>query len=213
MNGANGNQIRFQPKWRKISYGGRQPGYDDNYTDESFLEEMVTNANAVKRDLLKVMVDSVPISQYLCIVTLVVSTWTLTLNMVIDEADLLKLDVGLMLVGFSVLLLATCPFSAQLLSKYVLNISFFISGLYVLAPIYHTLTRSISSDSIWALVVSLLLVHLFLHDYSSSTIRPPGRVGLAQLVIFLVVELIHPSSNSRFDMNVVFTTNYSFSGR
>jgi phosphatidylinositol N-acetylglucosaminyltransferase subunit C len=213
MNGANGNQIRFQPKWRKVAYGERQPGYDDNYTDESFLEEMVTNANAVKRDLLKVMVDSVPISQYLCIVTLVVSTWTLTLNMVIDEADLLKLDVGLMLVGFSVLLLATCPFSAQLLSKYVLNISFFISGLYVLAPIYHTLTRSISSDSIWALAVSLLLVHLFLHDYSSSTIRPPGRVGLAQLVIFLVVELIHPSSNSRFDMNVVFTTNYSFSGR
>jgi phosphatidylinositol N-acetylglucosaminyltransferase subunit C len=213
MNGANGNQIRFQPKWRKVAYGERQPGYDDNYTDESFLEEMVTNANAVKRDLLKVMVDSVPISQYLCIVTLVVSTWTLTLNMVIDEADLLKLDVGLMLVGFSVLLLTTCPFSAQLLSKYVLNISFFISGLYVLAPIYHTLTRSISSDSIWALVVSLLLVHLFLHDYSSSTIRPPGRVGLAQLVIFLVVELIHSSSNSRFDMNVVFTTNYSFSGR
>jgi hypothetical protein len=39
------------------------------------------------------------------------------------------------------------------------------------------------------------------------------RVSLAQLVRFLVVELIHPGSNPRFDMGVTFTANYSFSGR
>jgi hypothetical protein len=39
------------------------------------------------------------------------------------------------------------------------------------------------------------------------------RVNLAQLVRFLVVELTQPCSNHRFDMNVVFTANYSFSGR
>jgi hypothetical protein len=39
------------------------------------------------------------------------------------------------------------------------------------------------------------------------------RVGLAQLVRFLVVELTHPGSNLRFDMGIVFTANYSFSGR
>jgi hypothetical protein len=39
------------------------------------------------------------------------------------------------------------------------------------------------------------------------------RVGLAELVRFLVVELIHPDSNFRFDMSVIFMTNYSFSGR
>jgi len=157
MKSSDGNRIRLQPMWRKVAYGGRQPGYDDNYTDESFLEEMVMNANVVKRDLLKVMIDSVSISQYLCIVALVVSTWTLTLNLDIDEATLLKLDVGLLLVGFSVLLLTTCPFSLKLL------------------------TKSISSDSIWALAVSLLLVHLFLHDYSGSTIRPPGALNNPKL--------------------------------
>ncbi|XP_052142358.1 phosphatidylinositol N-acetylglucosaminyltransferase subunit C [Oryza glaberrima] len=170
-----------RPKWRKVAYGGRQPGYDDNHTDESFLEEMVMNANVVKRDLLKVMIDSVSISQYLCIVALVVSTWTYTLNLVIDEVTLLKLDTSLLLAGFSMLLLTASPFSLKLLSKYVLNTSFFISGLYVLAPIYQTLTRSISSDSIWALAVCLLLVHLFLHDYSGSTIRPPGALNNPKL--------------------------------
>ena len=176
-----GNLIRCRTKWRKVAYGGMQPGYDDNYTDDSFLEEMVMNANVVKRDFLRVMVDSVSISQYLCIVALVVSTWTHTLNLAIDEITLLKFDIGLVLVGFLVLLLTTSPFSLKLLSKYVLNISFFTSGLYVLAPICHTLTRSISSDSIWALAVFLLLVHLFLHDYSGSTIRPPGALNNPKL--------------------------------
>jgi hypothetical protein len=37
-------------------------------------------------------------------------------------------------------------------------------------------------------------------------------VSLVQLIRFLVVELIHTCSNIRFDMSVVFTANYSFSG-
>ncbi|THU70864.1 hypothetical protein C4D60_Mb08t29500 [Musa balbisiana] len=175
MEGAT-DQVIERPKWKKVAYGGMQPGYDDNYTDESFLEEMVMNANVVKRDLWKVMQDSVSITQYICIVALVVSVWAHTLSLNIDEISLLKLDVGLLALGFSILLLTSSQLSVQLLSRYFLNISFFICGLYILAPIYHTLTRSISSDSIVALTVSLLIIHLFLHDYSGSTIRPPGAL-------------------------------------
>ncbi|XP_020084190.1 phosphatidylinositol N-acetylglucosaminyltransferase subunit C [Ananas comosus] len=176
------NETAHRPKWKKVAYGGMQPGYADNYTDDSFLEEMVMNANVVKRDLLKVMQDSVSISQYLCIIALVICVWTYTLSLVIDESSLLKLDIGLLALGFLVLVLTTSPLSWELLFKYFLNISFFISGLYILAPIYHTLTRSISSDSIWALTVSLLLVHLFLHDYSGSNISTsasPNNLKLA----------------------------------
>ncbi|OVA06480.1 Phosphatidylinositol N-acetylglucosaminyltransferase [Macleaya cordata] len=175
-NRAEENLSPSRPKWRKVAYGGMQPGYDDNYTDESFLEGMVMNANVVKRDMLKVMQDSISISQYLCIVALVVCVWTYTLGSNISEASLLLLDVGLLGSGFLVLLLTAKTLSILLLFQYLLNISFFISGLYMLAPIYHTLTRSISSDSIWALTASLLILHLFLHDYSGSTIRPPGAL-------------------------------------
>ncbi|KAL1324556.1 hypothetical protein AAHE18_13G099100 [Arachis hypogaea] len=47
--------LRFEvrPRWRKVAYGGMQPGFDDNHTDESFLEGMVMNANVVRRDMLK----------------------------------------------------------------------------------------------------------------------------------------------------------------
>jgi hypothetical protein len=39
------------------------------------------------------------------------------------------------------------------------------------------------------------------------------RVGLAQLVKLLVVELTQSDLNHRFDMSVTFMANYSFSGK
>ncbi|GAV69233.1 GPI2 domain-containing protein [Cephalotus follicularis] len=178
---TSGNYSPTRPKWRKVAYGGMQPGFDDNHTDESFLEDMVMNANVVKRDMLKVMLDSVSISQYLCIVALVVLVWTYTLRSILDENSLLILDVSLLGSGFLTLLLTEEMVSFNLLVRYFLNISFFTTGLYVLAPIYQTLTRSMSSDSIWAVTASLVILHLFLHDYSGSTIRALGQPQNANL--------------------------------
>ncbi|PON42282.1 Phosphatidylinositol N-acetylglucosaminyltransferase subunit C [Parasponia andersonii] len=177
-----GRTSEAQPKWRKVAYGGMQPGFDDNHIDDSFLEDMVMNANVVKRNMLKVMQDSVSISQYLCIVVLVGLVWTYTLRSTLDEKSLLFLDISLLGLGFMVILLTGEMLSVKLLSHYLLNISFFTTGLYILAPIYHTLTRSISSDSIWAVTVLLLLLHLFLHDYSGSTIKPPGALQNPTLI-------------------------------
>ncbi|MFS8018921.1 putative phosphatidylinositol N-acetylglucosaminyltransferase [Helianthus anomalus] len=165
-----------QRRWRKVAYGGMQPGFDDNHTDDTFLQEMVMNANVVKRDMLKVMLDSVSISQYLCIVALVVLVWAHTLNSTITENFLIILNITLVGSGFFILLLTAKMLSFKLLLNYAIKISFFTTGLYVLSPIYHTLTRSISSDSIWALTTSLLILHLFLHNYSGSTIKAPGAL-------------------------------------
>jgi hypothetical protein len=38
-------------------------------------------------------------------------------------------------------------------------------------------------------------------------------ISLAQLFRFLMVELTHINLNPRFDMGIVFMTNYFFSGR
>ncbi|CAN1281142.1 Phosphatidylinositol N-acetylglucosaminyltransferase subunit C [Linum perenne] len=149
-----------------MAYGGMQSGFDDNHTDESFLEDMVMNANVVKRDIIKVMLDSISISQYLCIVSLVVLVWIYTLESTLDEHSLLLLDMGLLGSGFLVLLLTKEMSSLALCFHYLLNLGFFATGLYVVSPIYNTLTRSISSDTIWAVSVSLIVLHLFLHDYS-----------------------------------------------
>ncbi|KAL3522290.1 hypothetical protein ACH5RR_015124 [Cinchona calisaya] len=176
MRAINRSSSVNRPKWRKIAYGGMQPGFEDNHTDESFLEDMIMNANVVRRDLLKVMLDSVSISQYLCIVALVVLVWTYTLRSILTEDSLLLLDVTLLGLGFFILLVTAEMLSFELLLSYLLKISFFITGLYLLSPIYHTLTRSISSDSIWALTAVLIILHLFLHNYSGSTVKAPGTL-------------------------------------
>ncbi|GMH01396.1 hypothetical protein Nepgr_003235 [Nepenthes gracilis] len=172
--GGEENSLLMHPKWRKVAYGGMQRGFNDNHTDDSFLEDMVTNANVVQRDLVKVMQDSISISQYLCIVALVVLVWSYTLGSNINCNSLLLLDLLLLGLGFLVLLLTGEMISLNLLLHYILNITYFVTGLYALSPIYHTLTRSISSDSIWALTVLLLLVHLFLHDYTGCTVKVQG---------------------------------------
>ncbi|EYU20647.1 hypothetical protein MIMGU_mgv1a012245mg [Erythranthe guttata] len=132
---------------------------------------MIMNANVVKRDLVKVILDSVSISQYLCIVSLVVLVWTYTLRSIFTETSLLLLDIILLCSGFLIVLLTAKRLSFDLLVSYFLKTSFFITGLYVLSPVYQTLTRSISSDSIWALTTSLVVLHLFLHNYSDSTLE------------------------------------------
>ena len=179
------NPSPTRAKWRKVAYGGMQPGFDDNHIDDSFLEGMVMNANVVKRDMLKVMQDSVSISQYLCIVILVGLVWNDTLRSTLDETSLLYLDVSLLGSGFLVLLLTKEMLSVDLRLHYLLNVFFFTTGLYVLAPIYQTLTRSISSDSIWAVTVSLLILHLFLQDYSGSTVRAHGALKNPTLTSFI----------------------------
>jgi phosphatidylinositol N-acetylglucosaminyltransferase subunit C len=41
-----------------------------------------------------------------------------------------------------------------------------MSVLFGLSPVIHTLTSSISQDSVNALVILLIVVHLYTHDYS-----------------------------------------------
>ncbi|KAL7101995.1 hypothetical protein ACP275_08G091600 [Erythranthe tilingii] len=178
------------PKWRKVAYGGMQPGFDDNHTDESFLEEMIMNANVVKRDLVKVILDSVSISQYLCIVSLVVLVWTYTLRCIFTETSLLLLDIILLCSGFLIVLLTAKTLSFDLLVSYFLKTSFFITGLYILSPVYQTLTRSISSDSIWALTASLVILHLFLHNYSDSTLEFTNFTSNISLNASIVASLL-----------------------
>ncbi len=41
-----------------------------------------------------------------------------------------------------------------------------VGGIYLLSPLLRTLAATVSTDSVVALTVAALLVHLFLHDYT-----------------------------------------------
>ncbi|EFJ04894.1 hypothetical protein SELMODRAFT_236892 [Selaginella moellendorffii] len=155
--------------WSKVVYGGMQGGFPDNYTDSSFLEDMVMNANVVRRDLWTTVLDSVGVAQHLCVVAIIASVWAYTLCHRLTAAALLTLDALLLALGLCIWLLTTLHHHRHrrhTTTTTLRHLLYFVAGLYVMTPVFHTLTTSISSDSIWACAICLLLLHLFLHDYS-----------------------------------------------
>ncbi|KMZ57928.1 Phosphatidylinositol N-acetylglucosaminyltransferase [Zostera marina] len=146
-----------------------------------------------------VSTDSISISQYLSIVAI----WTDTLRSKIDEKSLLVLDLCILVLGLLTLQLSC---SIGLLLRYIPNISLFVGGLYVLVPIYQTLTRSISSDSIWALTASLLTLHVFLHDYfgtvSRSNISLNSSIVASVLIASRVPSRLHVFAIMLFSLEI-----------
>lgn len=173
-NRGDGEEVK---KWKKVVYGGMQAGYADNYKDATFLNAMVKNANVVKRDTTTVILDSIGIASHVSVVALVATVWTHALSGTLPATALLVLDTLLLL--FGLLLTQAIPHR-----KFVL----FVSAIYILAPVFQTLTRSISSDSIWALTVSLLVVHLFCHNYTSSSGQAlSGNVSMNAAIVASVL--------------------------
>ncbi|KAI4370590.1 hypothetical protein MLD38_018930 [Melastoma candidum] len=124
--------------------------------------------------MVKVMLDSLTISHHMSIVALVGVFWTYSLQSSLDQKTVVLIDVGvLMSSGFLSLQLTEKMTSFGLLLHHLIDVSFSAIGLYMLASVYETLTISISSDSTWGVAMGLLIVHLFLHDYSQSTVRAP----------------------------------------
>lgn len=72
-------------------------------------------------------------------------------------------------------------------------------GVYYLSPLYSTLTKAISDDTIVAASVWLLLAHLYLHDYffvTSVADKLTGSLSLAAAVaasLLLASRLDHPN--------------------
>eukprot|EP00877_Chromochloris_zofingiensis_P010970 jgi/Chrzof1/6126/Cz17g10210.t1 len=76
-------------------------------------------------------------------------------------------------------------------------------GVYLLSPLLHSLTRTISEDSIIAMTTGLLILHLYLHDYNfvnSVTDKLTGTVSLGAAVFASV--LIASGMPSEFDVFV-----------
>eukprot|EP00850_Spirogloea_muscicola_P016225 SM000130S27112 [mRNA] locus=s130:246825:254244:- [translate_table: standard] len=167
-----------RPPWRKVLYL-RQP-YNDAHTDPSFLAGLVTNANVVQRDYWTVVRESVVVIRQLAIVVVaagkrphVPAGPALSAHALLDRMStiqLLVLDIVLAAAGFVawVLLRGLEVLTADALVSDAFNVFLLVSGVYIMSPILQTLTRSISSDTIWTSSIYLLLIHLFFHDYSHS---------------------------------------------
>ncbi|KAF1773867.1 Phosphatidylinositol N-acetylglucosaminyltransferase subunit C [Phytophthora cactorum] len=169
-------------KWKKILYAP-QP-YEDNYVDETFLEQMRTNAR------LRGMVRSAAaITQQICAVLIFFSVFEFVRQDAIS-AELLGVSTSswrwLASRCFVFTSAYLCVNTMDTLSSCLL----FCATLSLLSPVLRTLTKSYADDTIWALATFLGLLHLITHDYNyvnSGIGRFSGTISLNAAIFTAVL--------------------------
>lgn len=182
--------------------------HPDNFTDESFLSELVVNAKVKHRNYWQVVFGSKVVAQQMGTVACVIAL-SLQLNQGLLEVRTLLVYNGGVVATFLLLYTLLCAVrdiphaenshtnqtahvglwyrtvglrSGSQLWRGARRISLLIVGTFFLSPLLQTLTRSISSDTIVATTAYATAAHLALHDYNfaaSVTDKLSGSLSLA----------------------------------
>ena len=97
---ANGSSARAP--WRRILYEP-QP-YPDSHTDESFLSQLVTNANVRPLSYASLCIDACAITQRLAMLALFLIVFYAQLQRLVSARSVLQLDGACLIVGMAVVL-------------------------------------------------------------------------------------------------------------
>lgn len=163
--------------------------HPDNYTDDNFLECLVINADVSHRNYGHVVWNTLLVDQQVCIVAIVASTAYHLFRGTLPASQLLLVEGFLLLTAaclqaylalLRALSLSTSSTSTTattptiLLRSMVYSMSrtlVLVLCTAMLSPVYATLTSSISSDTVVSCTALLLVLHLYLHDYSNNYAR------------------------------------------
>ncbi|KAG8436675.1 hypothetical protein GDO86_007678 [Hymenochirus boettgeri] len=158
------------PEWKKVLYE-RQP-FPDNYVDSRFLEELRKNIYVRQYHYWAVVFEAGGVIQQLCSVCIFSVIWWYMDQDLLSPQKLCGVGLTFTLLGY--LLFDTVDRGqgrrgsgrtcwADLKSAFV-----FAAFTYGFSPVLKTLTESISTDTIYAMSVLMLLGHLVFFDYGAN---------------------------------------------
>ncbi|XP_019572638.1 phosphatidylinositol N-acetylglucosaminyltransferase subunit C isoform X1 [Rhinolophus sinicus] len=175
-------------RWQKVLYE-RQP-FPDNYVDQRFLEELRKNIHARKYRYWAVVFESSVVVQQLCSVCVFVVIWWYMDEGLLAPHWLFGTGLASSLIGYILFDLIDGGEGrrksgrtrwADLKSALV-----FITFTYGFSPILKTLTESVSTDTIYAMSVFMLLGHLVFFDYGANAAIVSSTLSL-NMAIFASV--------------------------
>jgi len=144
-----------QVPWKKLLY--LQQPYPDNYTDTSFLSQLKRNTTVAKYNYGKLVADFSLIVFHLSSLFLVLLIFT---GVYLYQWNLL---IPLLISSVLSIMGLIVSQSENLKSYFVV-----IFMLLIVSPVLKSLTRSTSSDSIWALSFILFVANTLFHDYAMT---------------------------------------------
>jgi phosphatidylinositol glycan class C protein len=148
--------------WRKNLYENRE--YPDNYTDESFLKDLKKNYNQKQYSFRECLFAVTNVSQEISCVTLFIIVFFYLYENTVHPQKILFNSFALTGIGYLVHIGSDIRKLGNVIedSKTVGVVLLF--G-FIFSPLLHTLTDSISTDTIFSNTCIILFFHLLLHDY------------------------------------------------
>lgn len=171
--------MKSTTQWQKNLYENRD--LPDNYTDETFLEELRKNIKPSNVTTLKAISLGASVSVELSIVALFViifiwlnNEWTTPKTIFISSSFFTAL-------GYFLYTLQVQNLSDRL-SKDIRSALIFFAFGYVLSPILKTLTEAISTDTIYAMTIFMFLIHLIFGKYGSPQISLSDSLSITSSI-------------------------------
>lgn len=158
------------PVWKKGLYE-RQP-FEDNYVDPVlFLQELKKNSNVKVYQYSDVVKDTFVIVQQISFIVVFVYMFALIVGDHVEITTVILVDAVTLVAGAgSFLFLREAqgdapPLNFDSVLKFGRSAVIFSTSLLLLSPIFQTLTITYTDDTIWALAIMAMFVHLLSSDY------------------------------------------------
>ncbi|RNA37246.1 phosphatidylinositol N-acetylglucosaminyltransferase subunit C [Brachionus plicatilis] len=192
-----GNQKYRQNTWTKKLFI-RHP-YPDNYVDKkTFLSLKRVNVNARLYTYSEAVLYSGLLLQQLSAVVVFVFIYVYLRNNLVKIENLAYfVTIPTFILAYLSKLIAIKQTLIET-KKDLGNVLKFVLFTYGLSPILNSLTESISSDTIYALVALMLIVNLIFYDYDSSEATIASKTFSFNAALFACVCLASRFENSSF---------------
>ncbi|XP_053690137.1 phosphatidylinositol N-acetylglucosaminyltransferase subunit C [Sabethes cyaneus] len=157
-------QYSKRKPWRKNLYENSE--YEDNYTDPSFLQDLKTNQNLQTYTFSEAFFGASRVSLQISIVTAFLIVFHYLYTDGVSPQNILGKAVCGTIVGYFVYSVRNLRF-AHVIEDSKTAVAVLVFG-YIFSPLLHTLTDSVSTDTIFSMTFLVLALHLIFFDYGVS---------------------------------------------
>lgn len=163
--------------WRKVLYANEE--YDDNYTDPSFLQELTRNKFVRVISFPEAILGATKLTSQITIVILFMLLFYLLYKDHLRPETLMLQASGVTSLGY---LYSIVAFPSRRRVQSLLHDSKTVLGVlvfgFLFTPLMHTLTTSISTDTIFSTTFIMMVLHLIFADYGLDAFMVSKAISL-----------------------------------
>jgi phosphatidylinositol glycan class C protein len=184
--------------WEKVLH--KDQDFPDNYVDSTFLQEMEKNVNVRKLVYGDVVWESFQINIHVTAIIFFVGIFIHLYDKLITPSVLIAASFLTLAAGYAIwdfyLDGLTATSQAERESINSIRVKIFSSSIILtivllgLSPLLKTLTKDISSDSLWAMTTVMLIFNAAFHDYTSplkTTAQFPDSLSINAAIFSCVL--------------------------